>query len=229
MEVINQRIFTEWCPPIPLQRIEEAGRTSYASHDKACPGSEQKFVRGRVVAQHYSILEHVTLSLRMVTNIGVSREICRHRHASITEQSTRYCDFGKQGVRFIRPVWWDEWSKGEQRAWTWHMTESEKMYKKMREMGSAPERAREFLPLATATELVLTANLREWRHIFALRALGTTGRPHPQMRALMLDGLKLASTLVDVVFDDLVREAVMLGLVDAGEPEAVTDADVSAD
>lgn len=94
------------------------------------------------------------------------------------------------------------------------MNEAEKGYKAMIRLGNPPERARGMLPLSTATEIVLTANLREWRHIFRLRAMGTSGRPHPQVRALMLDGLTQAYEMVGVVFDDIVRECVLFDLLD---------------
>jgi thymidylate synthase (FAD) len=153
------------------------------------------------------------MTMRMVTDIGVARELLRHRLASPTERSTRFCDYSG-GIAFIRPVWWDEWTPGEQEAWMRQMNEAEKGYKAMIRLGNPPERARGMLPLSTATEIVLTANLREWRHIFRLRAMGTSGRPHPQVRALMLDGLTQAYEMVGVVFDDIVRECVLFDLLD---------------
>lgn len=213
MKVVNQEISVAWCPSVPLERIEAAGRTAWMSGDKAGIGTAGRFVRGLIIKGHESVLEHVCMTVRMLTNIGVGREINRHRLASPTERSTRWCAYGG-GVTFIRPVWWEDWSQGEQAIWEWQMAEAEKAYQKFIRLGATPEKARDVLPLATATEIVMTANLREWRHIFNLRAVGTTGRPHPQMQALMLDGLVQAYELIDVVFDDIVREAAMLDLID---------------
>lgn len=213
MEVIDQKISVEWCPSIPLERIEAAGRTAWMSDGRSRPGTAGRFVRGLIIKGHESVLEHACMTVRMITNIGVGREINRHRLASPTERSTRWCDYGG-GVTFIRPVWWEDWEPGEQAIWEWQMAEAEKAYQKLSRLGVAPERARDVLPLATATEIVMTANLREWRHIFNLRAVGTTGRPHPQMQALMLSGLVQAYELIEVVFDDIAREAAMLDLID---------------
>jgi thymidylate synthase (FAD) len=213
MEVVEQKISIEWCPSVPLERIEAAGRTAWMSEGKARAGSASGFVRSLIVREHESCLEHVVMTMRMVTDIGVARELLRHRLASPTERSTRFCDYSG-GIAFIRPVWWDEWTPGEQEAWMRQMNEAEKGYKAMIRLGNPPERARGLLPLSTATEIVLTANLREWRHIFRLRAMGTSGRPHPQVRALMLDGLTQAYEMVGVVFDDIVRECVLFDLLD---------------
>lgn len=213
MEVVRQEVSVLWCPPIPLERIEEAGRTAYLSQDKMKDGSAKKFVDRLIRLEHGSVLEHVTMSLRFVTNIGVGRELLRHRMTSPTEQSTRYVNFQGREMRFIKPVWWEAWSVAEQETWLWTMAEAEKAYAKLIKKGSSPQQAREVLPLALATEIALTANLREWRHIFQLRALGTTGKPHPQMQSLMACALGVCANLVPVVFDDLVREARIKGLL----------------
>lgn len=216
MEMVRQDVTVLWCPPIPLERIEEAGRVSYLSQDKMTDGSAKKFVDRLVRLGHDSVLEHVSMSLHFLTNIGVGRELLRHRMASPTEQSTRYVNFSGREMRFIEPVWWDEWSEEEQAIWTWQMTEAEKAYRRLIEAGSPPQKAREVLPLALATEIALTANLREWRHIFKLRALGTTGKPHPQMQALMVQTLGMCENLVPVVFSDLAAEARIAGLLPVG-------------
>jgi thymidylate synthase (FAD) len=222
MKVVKQKVEVLWCPPIPLERIEEAGRTAYLSQGQMTDGSAKKFVDRLIRLGHGSVLEHVTMSLKFVTNIGVGRELLRHRLASPTEQSTRYVNFSGREMRFIEPVWWEAWSGEEQDTWTWTMAEAEKAYRRLIKKVSSPQQVRDVLPLALATEIALTANLREWRHIFQLRALGTTGRPHPQMQALMACALEMCANLVPVVFDDLAREARVQGLlpVDAGCDES---------
>lgn len=218
MEVVHQKVSVLWCPPIPLERIEEAGRVSYLSQDRIQDGSAKKFVDRLIRLEHGSVLEHVSMSLHFLTNIGVARELLRHRLTSPTEQSTRYVNFSGREMRFIEPVWWTEWSAEEQAVWTWQMTESEKAYRRLTDAGSPPQKAREVLPLALATEIALTANLREWRHIFQLRVIGTTGKPHPQMQSLMAQALEMSASLIPVVFDDLVREAQAERLLPVGEP-----------
>lgn len=213
MNIIDQFVEPAWIPSVPLERIEAAGRVCRMSEDKAGPGTAERMVRSLMRMNHASVLEHVSMTLRIVTNIGVARELLRHRMASPTERSTRWCNYSESGIGFIRPVWWDDWCDGERRMWEWQMAEAEKAYNKFIRLGNPPERARGVLPLDTATEIVFTANMREWRHIFNLRALGTTGRPHPQMQALMLDALSMAHEALDVLFEDQVREAVVRGLL----------------
>jgi len=148
---------------------------------------------------HESVLEHVSASVRFVTNRGVSHELVRHRIASYSERSTRYVDY-KTKMEFIRPVWWDDSGKQAQTAFEQALGYSEKRYRFLREHGWHPEQAREVLPNALKTEIVVTANIREWRHIFKLR---TSSKAHPQMRSLMLSCLDGFKKEIPVIFDDI--------------------------
>lgn len=84
------------------------------------------------------------------------------------------------------------------------MKQAEDAYFKMLDFGLSPQQARAVLPNSLKTEVVMTANLREWRHFFKLRALGTTGKPHPQMLEVAVPLLEDMKNLIPVVFDDLV-------------------------
>jgi thymidylate synthase (FAD) len=87
--------------------------------------------------------------------------------------------------------------------WAWACLQAEKRYFTMMSLGCKPEEARSVLPNSLKTAVVVTANLREWRHIFQLRAIGTTGRPHPQMVEVMMPLLKHVNEYLSPVFGDL--------------------------
>jgi thymidylate synthase (FAD) len=135
---------------------------------------------------HHAIIEHVIASVRVVTNRGVSLELVRHRLCSVAQESSRYCNYGRKDMEFIRPVWWDcddsEYTIMAQNRFLKSCQSAEYDYRYLLDCGWRPEQAREVLPNSLKTELVMTANLREWLHIFSLR---TSERAHPQMRALM--------------------------------------------
>ncbi len=188
-----------------LRLIERAGRISRRSEPENTnsPVRETvKFVRGLIERGHESVLEHASATIWILTNRGVTHELVRHRLCAYTQESTRYCDYSGE-IRFIRPVWWNNWSTSGKGAWQCAMEDAENHYKAMRDSGSPPERAREVLPNALATEIVVTANLRQWRHMFRLRC---AERAHPQIRSLFRGILGEFDDKVPVVFEDLACE-----------------------
>lgn len=183
--------------------IERAGRTCYKSEAKMSPGSAEKFIRSAVKADHGAILEHVGLTVRFTVDRGVSHEIVRHRLASFAQESTRYCNYGKNGeVTFIRPPFWEE-DSGLYAVWKYACEVAEEQYLRLLANGATPEQARSVLPNSVKTEVVMTANMREWRRFFKLRAVGTTGKPHPQMAQVAVPLLKELQTRLPALFDDL--------------------------
>lgn len=196
-----------------LQQIERVARVCYKSEDKITPdGESAKKLVGFLVKQgHEAMLEHSQLSVLFTCDRGVANELVRHRIASFAQESTRYCNYSKEKfggeLPFIRPYWipdvnassnlhdlarWDEWYSV--------CIEAEDQYKNMLENGSRPEQARCVLPLCLKTEIVVTANYREWRNIFKLR---TPVAAHPQMRELMCPLLMELQKKIPVVFDDI--------------------------
>ena len=167
--------------------IEAAGRTCYKSEDKITPDSARAFVRKVIASGHESVIEHAGLTVRFICDRGVSHEIVRHRLASFSQESTRYCNyssekFGSQ-LTFIRPLWIDPFKAGADEEWYLMMARSESSYFKLLNEGWTPQQARSVLPNSLKTEIVVTANVREWRHIFRVRC---TEKAHPQMRQLMV-------------------------------------------
>lgn len=186
-----------------LRKIERVARVCYKSEDKITEGSAEKMVRALIKGNHLAMLEHYSFSVKFIVDRGISHEIVRHRVASYAQESTRYCNYGKSGaVAFIKPCYlgydttpFDNWVDSCMRA--------ERDYLDMLDNGYTPQEARAVLPTSLKTEVVMTANLREWRHFFSLRACGSTGKPHPQMLEVAVPLLKELRERVPVVFDDL--------------------------
>ena len=168
------------------KKIETAGRTCYKSENNITPESSRLFAKKVVEMGHEAMLEHAHVMVRFTVDRGVSHEIVRHRVASFAQESTRYCNYSKDKfgneVTFIEPCFWDdEGHITEMKAWMLMMTEAEELYMAYQQQKIPPQEARSVLPNSLKTEVIMTANIREWRHFFRLRAACETGMPHPQM------------------------------------------------
>lgn len=190
-----------------LQKIEAAARTCYKSEGKIQEGSAAKMVASLIKSGHEAMLEHASVTVKFVVDRGISHELVRHRLASFAQESTRYCNYSKDDfgseITFIIPEYLEYKSEGWN-IWKESMKQAEDAYFKMLDFGLSPQQARAVLPNSLKIEVVMTANLREWRHFFKLRALGTTGKPHPQMLEVAVPLLEDMKNLIPVVFDDLV-------------------------
>lgn len=209
--------------PKPLEIIEAAGRTCYKSENKITEGSAEKFVKMIIKRGHHSVIEHAHMSVRFICDRGVTHEIVRHRLAAYSQESTRYCNY-KGGVTFVIPPWINL-PEGElsiddaintpvilikclneistRGCWLQAMDYAQSYYKLLLTEGWSPQQARSVLPNSLKTEIVMTANLREWMHVFNLR---TSKAAHPQMRELMIPLLEEMKTLVPIIFDDILKE-----------------------
>ena len=190
-----------------LKKIEEVARTCYKSEERTTDGSDAKMVAALIKSGHESMLEHASVTVRFVVDRGISHELVRHRLASFAQESTRYCNYSNDKfgdeITFIIPEYLDYGSPAWN-IWKGSMKQAEDAYFKLLGHGLSPQEARAVLPNSLKTEVVMTANLREWRHFFKLRALGTTGKPHPQMLDVTIPLLEDFKQLIPVVFDDLV-------------------------
>jgi len=186
-----------------IKSIERIGRVCYKSEGKITDSSARGFVSRIIKSGHESVIEHEKVSVKIICDRGVSHEIVRHRIASYSQESTRYCNyfdekFGKE-LTLIKPFYWNE--DGEKYAlWQKTMQDVEDSYNKLIELGAKPEEARCVLPNSLKTEIVVTMNLREWRHFFKLR---TSAKAHPQMREIAISLLQKMQELIPVVFDDI--------------------------
>ncbi len=186
-----------------LQKIERIGRVCYKSEDLITEDSAEKFIRNILKRGHESVIEHEKISVKMVCDRGVTHEIVRHRVASYSQESTRYCNYQKDKfgneLTFIKPVFWKEDSP-EYALWKESMQQIEDQYMKLIDMGASAQEARSILPNSLKTEIVVTMNLREWRHFFRLR---TAGAAHPQIREIAGMVLEEFRRQIPVVFDEL--------------------------
>ncbi|OQY02417.1 MAG: thymidylate synthase (FAD) [Desulfobacteraceae bacterium 4572_130] len=185
------------------RHIEIAARTCYKSEDKITQGTTQKFLKTLLKRGHKSVVEHISISVRLVCDRGVSHEIVRHRLCSFSQESTRYANysrekFGRQ-ITVIKPFFWNK-NLEKYKEWERAMLYCEKIYISLIEKGAKPQEARSVLPNSLKTDIIITANIREWMHIFNLRCSSAS---HPQMRQIMLPLLKEFYLKIPVFFDDL--------------------------
>lgn len=195
-----------------LLLMEKAGRTCYKSEAKGDPAG---FLKSKIKAKHLTIIEHGSMTVRFIADRGFTHELVRHRMAVYSQESTRYCDYSG-GVTFVMPPWIKNIEPGLRTTFTmedgaeniWHdaMLDVEMDYKALLKAGWSPQQARTVLPNSLKTEIVMTANFREWRLVFEQRALGLTGKPHPQMLELMVPLLAEVKTKIPAIFDDLIIE-----------------------
>lgn len=186
-----------------LKNIELAGRVCYKSEGLITENSAESFIRRTIKSGHESVIEHETITVKITCDRGVTHEIVRHRIASYSQESTRYCNYSKNKfgneLTFIKPLFWSEDSQ-EYEIWKNQMQVIENAYLKLIQLGATPEQARSILPNSLKTEIVVTMNLREWRHFFKLR---TSKRAHPQMREISIPLLRKMQDLLPPIFDDI--------------------------
>lgn len=172
----------QWDYPFALDIIERAGRTCYKSEPK---GDSEAFIRKIISKGHESVLEHVSIGARIICDRGVSHELVRHRTGiAFSQESTRYVRYDKDNMEFIEPWWWHDhtFDRLQFDIFEGACIDAESRYLSMLACGAAPQAARAVLTNALKTEVVATANLREWRHIFKLRR---SMAAHPDMRRVM--------------------------------------------
>lgn len=190
------------------QQIEKAGRTCYKSEDKITEESAEKFVRAMVSHGHEAMLEHAYMTVKFIVDRGVSHELVRHRLCSFAQESTRYCNYSKEKfgneLTFIEPYYFKNAPhESVKNFWKQAMNKCEDAYMAMLEAECTPEEARCVLPNSLKTEVIMTADMREWRNIFKLRAAGEHGKPHPQMLEVMVPLLNECREKLPALFEDV--------------------------
>lgn len=216
---------------LALQQIEYAARVSHRSEDLQTETSAEKFIRAVVLGHgDWSVVEHVSVSVEMLVDRGITHEIVRHRIASYTQESTRFVNYAKKMLpSFIYPIpeieceyclsgnepsfnLQGEWSHGFDLEikcpynlfWLSSIKSSEMMYQNLLLSGWRPQEARSVFPNALASKIIITMNLRSWRHFFLMR---TTKEAHPQMRQVVIPLLKEFQELIPVLFEDIIPES----------------------
>lgn len=196
-----------------LRRVERIGRVCYKSEDRIEEGSAEKFIRGILRRGHESVIEHGSITVKFICDRGVTHEIVRHRIASYSQESTRYCNYVKE--KFGSQITCIDLSTGfhydlnnevdrrKYEVWQEAMENAERSYFQLIQLGATPQEARSVLPNSLKTELVATMNLREWRHFFRMRA---DAAAHPQCREVAQMLLERFAKEYPVFFEDLLEK-----------------------
>lgn len=180
-----------------LKNLEKYGRVSHKSEKNISKDSYKTFLKKLLDWGHESVFEHEKVTVRIICDRGITHELVRHRIAAYTQESTRYCNYSGK-IQFIKPLFFKPKSK-EYKIWLYSCKTAALNYKKLIQMGITPEAARSILPNSLKTEIIVTYNLREWRHVFEMR---TQKAAHPQMREIMVPLLKEFQKKIPIIFDD---------------------------
>lgn len=194
-----------------LKVLEKIGRVCYKSEDKITDISAQNFIKVILTNKHESVLEHINITVKIICDRGISHEQVRHRIGAYTQEATHYCNYSKDKFKkqltFINPFVYTAFDKKTDtkqylcyEIWYNLMQQIEKAYMDLIALGALPQEARSVLPNSLKTELYVTYNLREWRHVFKIRtAIGN----HYQMRALMYPLLNKFKKIIPLIFNDI--------------------------
>lgn len=194
MEIVKPDAELLWITPNAEKIIEQAGRICYMSDMR----DSAEFIRMIKKRGHYSVLEHASASIKFICDRGVSHETVRHRHASFSQESTRFCNYSSKrfngNIKVIEPLFKNTESK---KIWADVVGVIEQAYMHLLDFGESPQTARSVLPTCLKTEFVMTCNFREWLHVFELR---TTEDAHPQIKEIMDKALNLLNMACPAVF-----------------------------
>lgn len=186
-----------------LKKLELCGRVCYKSEDKITDESAVKFISNIVKRGHESVFEHVSFSVRFICDRGVTHEMVRHRIASYSQESTRYCNYSKGDfdgqITVIEPLYLKSGTESYE-IWKKACQEAEDNYFKLLQSGCTAQEARAVLPNSLKTEIVMTANVREWRHFLKLR---TSKAAHPQIKEVAEMLLEQLNFVLPSLFDDI--------------------------
>ena len=189
-----------------MERLETCGRVCYKSENKITEGSAESFIRGIIKRGHEAVLEHCSFTVKFIVDRGVSHELVRHRLASFCQESTRYCNYSNDKfnseITVIQPCFTDPENPGFD-IWKASCEEAERSYFMLLDYGWSPQEARSVLPNSLKTEVVMTANIREWRHFLKLRC---SPAAHPQMREVATQLLDAVCEEMPMLFGDIKEE-----------------------
>ncbi len=185
-----------------MKRIERACRTCYRSEGKITEDSYKNLIKNCITRGHESVLEHEKVTVRIYDDLGSYKDLTRHRFASFSVESTRYCSYDKDKfgneIAFMNPIYIED--KEMYELWKDTMQKIEENYVKMKELGATTDMCRELLPHSIAAEYTMTANIREWKHVLSLRA---NDHVHPSIRQVMIPLLKYFKEQMPEIFDEI--------------------------
>ena len=200
-----------------MKRIERACRTCYRSEENITGDSYKNLLKNCPNRGHESVLEHEKITIRMICDIGVYKDLTRHRFGSFSIESTRYCAYNKDKfdneIKFIKPIFYtpgtieiydnenDKLNCLKTQYWTRCMEIIEEHYMDMSKNAKAvPDELRMILPHSTASQVTMTANIREWKHILELRC---SKMAHPAIRQLLIPLLLIFQARMPEIFKDV--------------------------
>lgn len=202
MKLIDPKVEVEKYDGLKIMKnIERAMRTCYKSEGQMTEDSYKRLLGMAVSSGHESVMEHEKISVRLITDVGAYKDLTRHRTGvAFSIESTRWCNYARDkfdnNIKFMKPVFYvDSWqdksyegsamSDEEYKSYLWYdcMEDIEQKYLTMAKAGAKPDELRMLLPHSTAAELVMTCNIREWRHILSLR---TQKNVHPSIRQVLI-------------------------------------------
>ena len=208
MEIIKSSV--ELITPVDkqyiLNLIEYATRNCYQSFDKVKEGSAEILINSIKERNHWTPFENFSLTFKIITNRGVMAELTRHRHASFNVMSTRYVNYSKDKfgnqVKFIDIAeGFPETDVESYLKWENACRCSEDYYMDLINFhGQKPDMARSVLNNSVATEIIMTANLRELYYMIKLR---TAPPAHPEIRVIMNKVCELCKFELPEIFGDL--------------------------
>lgn len=186
-----------------LQKVEWIGRISHRSEEKQTDSSWERFIKAIVMTHgDWSITEHVSLTVDAVVDRGITHEWVRHRIGAYTQESTRFVNYAqKRPATFIMPPFKDLF---QQQVWESAIATAEQRYAMLVNDGMSPQIARSVFPNALASRIIVTYNLRNWRHFFLMR---TTLEAHPQMKQVSIPLLHEFQSTIPLLYDDIVPES----------------------
>lgn len=200
----NYQILTKKTAKTMYKDLEKVARTCYKSEDhiKADGSSAESLIGALVKNGHTAILDHETIRVKFIVDRGVSHEIVRHRMAAYAQESTRYCNYSKDKfgneITVVRPFFFENSARYD--IWKDACESSEKAYFELLKTGASPQEARSVLPNSLKTEIVMTADITEWRHFFKVRC---SPAAHPQIREVALPLLKDLAERYPLLFADI--------------------------
>lgn len=189
-----------------LKHLELCCRNCYQSEGLIGEGSAERMLRKIIELNHTAMLEHFSVTVRILADTGVLKDITRHRHCSFAVESTRYCCYSKEkfggeiGVMNPIPALFSSTDEEGYKIWLAAMQEIESSYNRLSALGYKPDVCRMLLPHSTKASIIITANIREWRLIFSLRC---DKAAHPTVQHIMKMLLAEFYKRTPVLFEDL--------------------------
>lgn len=185
-----------------MKKLERACRTCYRSEDVIGDETYKILLKNCINRGHESVLEHEKISIRLITEIGAYKDFTRHRLSSFSIESTRFCSYDKNKFNneikvinpkyIIDPMIYDIWLKS--------CKTMEENYMLMKKLGANNDICREILNHSVAAEVVMSCNIREWRHILSLRC---SKMVHPSLKVIFIPLLLLFKQEMPELFDDI--------------------------